>query len=63
MMAEESRQNKSANFAALVENSNGVTKTQTSKSGTSKKLVIKNFKGKHIMPAASYAMLCYAKLR
>ncbi|KAG7315715.1 hypothetical protein KOW79_020581 [Hemibagrus wyckioides] len=43
-MAEESRQSKSANFSALVENSNGVTKTPSSKSGTSKKLVIKNFK-------------------
>ncbi|GAA6111197.1 cullin-4A [Tachysurus ichikawai] len=43
-MAEESRHNKSASFSALVENSNGVTKTPTSKSATSKKLVIKNFK-------------------
>lgn len=53
MMAEESRYNKSVNFSALVENSNGVTKAPSSKSGTSKKLVIKNFKGKHIMCTAS----------
>ncbi|XP_053471325.1 cullin-4A isoform X2 [Ictalurus furcatus] len=44
MMAEESRQSRSAGFSALVENSNGVSKSPSSKSGTSKKLVIKNFK-------------------
>lgn len=53
MMAEESRQNKSTNFSALVENTNGMTKTPTSKSSTSKKLVIKNFKGKYLTSTAS----------
>ncbi|KAF4075064.1 hypothetical protein AMELA_G00230300 [Ameiurus melas] len=44
MMAEESRHSRSTGFSALVENGNGVSKSPSSKSGTSKKLVIKNFK-------------------
>ncbi|KAI4891024.1 hypothetical protein NFI96_013882 [Prochilodus magdalenae] len=48
-MAEDTRQIKKASFSALAEHSNGVTKTpasatMASKSGASKKLVIKNFK-------------------
>ncbi|XP_036413366.1 cullin-4A [Colossoma macropomum] len=48
-MAEDTRQNKKANFSALAEHSNGVTKSpasaaMASKTGASKKLVIKNFK-------------------
>ncbi|XP_076838560.1 cullin-4A [Brachyhypopomus gauderio] len=46
-MAEDIRQNKRANFSALAEHSNGVTRTpaaMASKTGASKKLVIKNFK-------------------
>lgn len=50
MMAEDTRQNKKTNFSALAEHSNGVTKGpasagMSSKTGASKKLVIKNFKG------------------
>ncbi|MBN3303545.1 CUL4A protein, partial [Amia calva] len=45
-MAEDNRQSKKANFSALAEHTNGLTKTSTlaSKPGASKKLVIKNFK-------------------
>lgn len=48
-MADENKVNKNNNFTAFVDNSNGLTKSpnsMTSKSGASKKLVIKNFKGK-----------------
>ena len=49
-MAEDIRQDKKGNFSALMEhNSNGVTRSSAlaaSKTGASKKLVIKNFKGK-----------------
>jgi hypothetical protein len=48
-MAEDIRQDKKANFSALTEhNNNGVTKISglaSNKTGASKKLVIKNFKG------------------
>uniref|UniRef100_A0A8C5AEH0 Cullin 4A n=1 Tax=Gadus morhua TaxID=8049 RepID=A0A8C5AEH0_GADMO len=50
MMAEDIRQDKKGNFSALMEhNSNGVTRSSAlaaSKTGASKKLVIKNFKDK-----------------
>uniref|UniRef100_A0A4W3IHG1 Cullin-4A n=1 Tax=Callorhinchus milii TaxID=7868 RepID=A0A4W3IHG1_CALMI len=50
-MAEEG-QHKKANFSALVGHTNGLTKsaTLTGKPGTSKKLVIKNFKDKPKLP-------------
>lgn len=48
-MAEDTRQDKRANFSAITEhNTNGMARTSalgTNKSGASKKLVIKNFKG------------------
>ncbi|MCJ8747848.1 hypothetical protein PDJAM_G00158090 [Pangasius djambal] len=62
MMAEESGQNKSASFSALVENSNGVTKTPSSKSSTSKKLVIKNFKDRPTL-TETYTEDTWLKLR
>lgn len=46
-MAEDTRQDKRANFSALTD-TNGMTRTSSmssGKSGSSKKLVIKNFKG------------------
>ncbi|MCI4393637.1 hypothetical protein PGIGA_G00159660 [Pangasianodon gigas] len=62
MMAEESGQSKSAGFSALVENSNGVTKTPSSKSSTSKKLVIKNFKERPTL-TETYTEDTWLKLR
>lgn len=48
-MAEDTRQDKRANFSAITEhNPNGMGRTSalgSNKSGASKKLVIKNFKG------------------
>lgn len=48
-MAEDTRQDKRANFSAITEhNPNGMARTSalgSNKSGASKKLVIKNFKG------------------
>lgn len=48
-MAEDTRQDKRANFSAIAEhNPNGMARTSalgSNKSGASKKLVIKNFKG------------------
>lgn len=48
-MAEDTRQDKRASFSAITEHSrNGMARTSavvSSKSGASKKLVIKNFKG------------------
>lgn len=49
IMAEDTRQDKRASFSAITEhNTNGMTRTSavaSSKTGASKKLVIKNFKG------------------
>lgn len=49
IMAEDTRQDKRASFSAITEhNTNGMARTSavaSSKSGASKKLVIKNFKG------------------
>uniref|UniRef100_A0AAY5F5N8 Cullin family profile domain-containing protein n=1 Tax=Electrophorus electricus TaxID=8005 RepID=A0AAY5F5N8_ELEEL len=64
-MAEDIRQNKIANFSGLAENSNGVTKTpaaMASKTGASKKLVIKNFKDRPKM-TETYTEDTWLKLR
>lgn len=64
-MAEDIRQDKKANFSALTEhNNNGVTRTSVlaNKTGTSKKLVIKNFKDRPKI-AENYTEDTWLKLR
>ncbi|KAM4630960.1 cullin-4A [Polymixia lowei] len=66
MMAEDIRQDKKGNFSALTEhNTNGVARTSTvasSKTGASKKLVIKNFKDRPKL-AENYTEDTWLKLR
>lgn len=62
IMAEDTRQDKRASFSAITEhNRNGVARTSavaSSKTGASKKLVIKNFKGTD----ADHLYVCYSSL-
>lgn len=62
IMAEDTRQDKRASFSAITEhNRNGMARTSTvasSKTGASKKLVIKNFKGTD----ADHLYVCYSSL-
>lgn len=59
MMAEDTRQDKRASFSAITEHSrNGMARTSavaSAKTGASKKIVIKNFKGTH---ADGHLRLC-----
>lgn len=61
-MAEDTRQDKRASFSAITEhNRNGMARTSavaSSKTGASKKLVIKNFKGTD----TDYLYVCYSAL-
>lgn len=62
IMAEDTRQDKRASFSAITEhNRNGMARTSavaSSKTGASKKLVIKNFKGTD----ADHLYVCYSSL-